>query len=786
MRSLRPHLHFRTPMAAFSIMALALLGGCTEGRAPLDPSAEGVPAFLALNPQFQPSLTTVAAAEIVRIRVVATVFGTGELLGSTEIDVDPNASSWDIQVEVIVPPGIGAQVEFTVELLNAGLGTEWSGHVGPLTLTPGAETTIQNVTIVRGSLDNLSVTAVSISGAPAELLVGQSATLTGSAVSSASSANPQIFWASLDQAVASVTPSGTAATTVTVTGLTVGSARIVATAGPQADTVTILVKAPLGSVVIAPTQAAAESLGETLVFTAQVKDTYGNVVTGEAVTWTVGHASILTNLGGGSYRTLATGNTTVTATSVSSPTLSATATVSVTQVPNSVEVTPDEAELASLGDTEQFAAQAFDANDNLIPGTTFEWTSSDDEVATVDGTGLATAQGNGSATIQAEALSATATSGAQQNGGSPTGVKGTATLDVQQQPDAVLVTPEAARLTEEGAVQQFTAQAFDANEHAILDLGFTWTSSDDEVATVDGSGLATAVDEGTATIRAEAWMPGTSPSQGAPAIGTPEMGTPSGVYGEASLVVEFSQVPLPPDFFPLGVGYNWTYRAVDFFGGGAPNEATFTANGEGTVMDYITGMMAFGGFNWYMMCGNGFMSASWGEGCNLWRATPAGVYLSGSLGTQPIIPFLMAPLLVDNSWTFQYSVGEVTVTDYFAIVAFLQSLAIEGVTYHNVLHMSITEMFGETADLKMDIYFAPGVGIVRIDYSWSEGDGLWTLYQRMTLLSFLMSLPSDSPELLGASSPFALPGKPGANSGWSFLGAFGSKGAGGTPGGSSH
>jgi hypothetical protein len=55
-----------------------------------------------------------------------------------------------------------------------------------------------------------------------------------------------------------------------------------------------------------------------------------------------------------------------------------------------------------------------------------------------------------------------------------------------------------------GQTQQFTAVAKDAGGNVISGVTFTWSSSDTAVATVNNSGLATAVAAGTATITASA------------------------------------------------------------------------------------------------------------------------------------------------------------------------------------------------------------------------------------------------------------------------------------------
>ena len=86
--------------------------------------------------------------------------------------------------------------------------------------------------------------------------------------------------------------------------------------------------------------------------------------------------------------------------------MSASATVIVAQVAAAIEVTPDAATLGSVGETLQLTATATDANGNTIVDKTFDWTSSEENVVTVDSSGLLTAVAPGEATIAAVACSA--------------------------------------------------------------------------------------------------------------------------------------------------------------------------------------------------------------------------------------------------------------------------------------------------------------------------------------------------------------------------------------------
>jgi alpha-tubulin suppressor-like RCC1 family protein len=167
-----------------------------------------------------------------------------------------------------------------------------------------------------------------------------------------------------------------------------------------------------------------------------------------------------------------------------------------TGIVGNVEVQPLEAEVEP-GDTQQFSAILHDLHGNVMSADV-TWASSDGAVATVDQTGLATAITEGEATI-------TATSER---------MSGSATLTVDRIVASVEVQPLEAEV-EPGATQQFVAILRDRHGN-VMTADVTWASSDAAVATVNQTGLATAIDDGEATITA----------------------TSEGVSGSATLTVE--------------------------------------------------------------------------------------------------------------------------------------------------------------------------------------------------------------------------------------------------------
>ena len=154
--------------------------------------------------------------------------------------------------------------------------------------------------------------------------------------------------------------------------------------------------------------------------------------------------------------------------------------------PTTVTVTPAIDGLTALEATVTLEAEVRDQNANVMAAVTVAWTSSASGVAAVDATGLVTATGPGVAIIMATAGSAS----------------GSVAVTVTQAVSSVVVAPPRATITALGDTLRLEPLAFDANGHSVASAQFSWASSDVAIASVDTSGLVTAVAEGTAMITA--------------------------------------------------------------------------------------------------------------------------------------------------------------------------------------------------------------------------------------------------------------------------------------------
>lgn len=145
-----------------------------------------------------------------------------------------------------------------------------------------------------------------------------------------------------------------------------------------------------------------------------------------------------------------------------------------------ISVSPTTAAL-NPGGTTQLAATVSPSN---ATNRSYSWSSNNTGVATVNASGLITAVANGTATI-----TATTADG---------GHKATCTVTVATPTSGVSLVPTTATIIK-GMTQQLTATVAPAS---ASNKSVTWTSSNNNVATVSASGLVTGVTDGTATITA--------------------------------------------------------------------------------------------------------------------------------------------------------------------------------------------------------------------------------------------------------------------------------------------
>jgi uncharacterized protein YjdB len=293
-----------------------------------------------------------------------------------------------------------------------------------------------------------------------------------------------VTWSSNNSGVASVNGAGL------VTGVGVGSATITASSGGKSGTTAVVViPVPVASVTVTP-PAPSVQVTKTVQLTAVTRDAKGNTLTGRVVTWGSGNGNATVS-GTGLVTGMAPGTSQITATSEA---INGTATATVTAAPPilvRIITSPDTATI-NTGGTKQFSTVG---------------KYSDSSTTTVTATYSAT---GGSVTANG-LYTAGSTGGTFRVIATSSGFADTSTVTVVKPPVALVILSPALDTASPGQSYQLTATTKDAGGNILTGRVVTWGSSNTGVATVNGSGLVTAVAVGTATITATSeTIPGTA------------------------------------------------------------------------------------------------------------------------------------------------------------------------------------------------------------------------------------------------------------------------------------
>ncbi len=223
-------------------------------------------------------------------------------------------------------------------------------------------------------------------------------------------------------------------------------------------------------------------VGETKTITATV--TPANA-TNKKVTWTSSNMSVAIVDNQGKVTAIGEGNAIITATTVNGlKTATAVIQVMIPVVPVTGITLNETSRNIQIGETKTLMATVTPTN---ATNKNVTWTSSDENVAIVDGQGKVTAIGEGSATITATTVDGLKTA--------------TAMIEVfiPVVPITGITLNETSGNLKLGETKTLTANLTPAN---ATNKNVTWTSSDENVATVDSQGKVTAIGEGNAIITA--------------------------------------------------------------------------------------------------------------------------------------------------------------------------------------------------------------------------------------------------------------------------------------------
>ena len=282
--------------------------------------------------------------------------------------------------------------------------------------------------------------------------------------------------------------------------------------------------APVASVVIAAGSSTV-LVGQSQQLSASTIAASGATLTGRVVRWSSSNAAVGTISDAGLLLGVATGSTTISATSEGR---SGSATLTILPVPvASVNVTPSAAVLL-MGQTLQLSATARDSIGSVLSGRDITWSSNDASRATVSASGLVTTLTTGPVVISAASE----------------GWSGSAAVSVLPVPVASVAITTPATLVPIGRTLQLSATMRDSVGGVLVGRAITWTSGDATKASVSGSGVLTALGVGTVSIVA----------------------TSEGRSGSATITVTVSQAPVLSGISPVTLtpGQTATLTGIGF------------------------------------------------------------------------------------------------------------------------------------------------------------------------------------------------------------------------------
>lgn len=437
-------------------------------------------------------ITAISAGKSATANVIVSSSGQGSIsLVTRNISVAVGGTS---TVSAVIRNSSGAVIGGTVNFTSADPSkatiTNSGGVTGTVTGVSLGNTTF---TATSGGLSTTGsitvsaavVTTVEITPSTASIQVQQTQQFTAVAKDGSGNVIPgrTATWSSSNSAVVAVSGTGAAL------GTSVGNATITGTIDGISATVPVSVTPRIvTSISIAPTDSFTLATGQHRQLVAKAYDASGNEIVGTAFTYSSSNTgfAIVANTGDlvqppGVVTGVAPGRAVITVTAAGK---SATVVVNVTLVQASnINILP-QAACVPIGQTVQLVGQVLDAAGGILTGRPIQWALQNPLLGSLSSTGLFKALETGTYIVTATV----------------DGVVRTAQVTVcAATASSVSVTPSSVSLRPAGT-QQLTVVVLDAIGNAIPAAPVTYSSSAVGVATVNNSGLVTAIGVGTATI----------------------------------------------------------------------------------------------------------------------------------------------------------------------------------------------------------------------------------------------------------------------------------------------
>jgi uncharacterized protein YjdB len=338
------------------------------------------------------------------------------------------------------------------------------------------------------------VTSIVVTPTATQVEMGRTVTLTAVVRDQRDSVmtGKTVTWVSNNSSVATVAGNvvTAGATTAIVTGVTKGTASIVASVEGRVTTVPVFVVDPtVATVTVTATVPPTFFVGQTLQASAVARDSGNNALTAFTTTWTSSAPTVASVSASGLITALSAGTTTITATS-GGKTGTLNVTVSLVPVARVLLTLPKP---SHVGRPAAVVAELRNSSGTALTAAqrTFGWHSSDESIATVSASGVITGLTYGTTIITCVVENRV----------------GTLVVNVTEVGiDHIVVSPDSSNL-KVGATRQYTATAFDADSvplsvAALNGRPFEWTTANNATARVSNIGLLLGIAPGTTFVSA--------------------------------------------------------------------------------------------------------------------------------------------------------------------------------------------------------------------------------------------------------------------------------------------
>jgi uncharacterized protein YjdB len=391
-------------------------------------------------------------------------------------NIEPITSSYGLRADIEPTDASNKRCTFvSTDPEIASVEASEDGRTAIITAVKGGNTVVTVTTEEGGIVQECHVrviefvTSVDITDDEKYLSIGKNAKLTATVLSK-SATDKSLIWSSSDESICYVDTEGV------VHGLSEGYAVITATAADGSgvsDTCLVQVVNPATSMTIEPSSVHllyGSSTSDSAVLTAVIEPENATI---KDVTWSSSNEAIATVDEGGEVFAMGVGNCTITATAADGSGIKATCKVRVTAAKNITSLKLNSKDIYMLvGKQRQLAVTV-----RPVAFTdTYDWYSTDTGIVTVNGSGLITTVGAGTADVVVESTE--------------NGVSSTCTVH------SLGISRSTLRL-----------EQYDSNDLDVLGIDsgdtVTWRSSNTRIATVDSSGHVVGRMSGTCTITAK-------------------------------------------------------------------------------------------------------------------------------------------------------------------------------------------------------------------------------------------------------------------------------------------